>query len=215
MSDEPTIVEGMLCGQNFEELRQQCLDNGELFTDPEFPPDDQSLYFSQEPPFAFEWKRASEISDSPCLFEGGASRFDINQGELGDCWLLAALANLTLNKKLLYRVVPLDQSFSEEYAGIFHFKFWRYGEWIDVVIDDYLPTRYGQLMFMHSDANNEFWTALLEKVIFSSTYLSYFAIFYVHIYIVFASQSYLSCLLDRIHNISQIHGGTYSISPSN
>ncbi len=76
----------------------------------------------QDPPFAFEWKRASDLSSEPKLFEAGTSRFDINQGELGDCWLLAALANLTLNKKLLYRVVPLDQSFSEEYAGIFHFK---------------------------------------------------------------------------------------------
>ena len=193
LSDEPTIVEGMLCGQNFEELRQQCLDNGELFTDPEFPPDDQSLYFSQEPPFAFEWKRASEISDSPCLFEGGASRFDINQGELGDCWLLAALANLTLNKKLLYRVVPLDQSFSEEYAGIFHFKFWRYGEWIDVVIDDYLPTRYGQLMFMHSDANNEFWTALLEKV-----HIIFTPICLILPYFLQAKVIYHACLIEYI-----------------
>ena len=122
----------MLCGQNFEALRQECLDNGDLFTDPEFPPDDQTLYYSQDPPFAFEWKRASEICENPMLFEGGASRFDINQGELGDCWLLAALANLTLNKKLLYKVVPKDQSFSEDYAGIFHFKFWQYGEWVDV-----------------------------------------------------------------------------------
>ena len=94
---------GKLCGQDFEALRQGCIDNGDLFTDPEFPPDDQSLYFSQETPFAFEWKRASEITDGACLFEGGATRFDINQGELGDCWLLAALANLTLNKRLLYQ----------------------------------------------------------------------------------------------------------------
>ena len=46
------------------------MDNGELFTDPEFPPDDQSIYFSKDPPFAMEWKRASEIADDPKLFEG-------------------------------------------------------------------------------------------------------------------------------------------------
>ena len=70
---------GKLCDQDFEELRSACLESGELFTDPEFPPDDQSLFFSKDPPFAFEWKRASELSDDPRLFEGGASRFDINQ----------------------------------------------------------------------------------------------------------------------------------------
>jgi len=30
--------------QSFEDLRAQCLDEGVLFTDPEFPPSNQSLY---------------------------------------------------------------------------------------------------------------------------------------------------------------------------
>ena len=125
------------------------METSQLFVDPMFPPCESSLYVSKSSP-EIKWIRASELVEDPRFFVGGASRFDINQGELGDCWLLAAIASLTLHQKLFCKVVPHDQNFDQEYAGIFHFCFWQFGEWIDVVVDDFLPTRYGKLLFMRS-----------------------------------------------------------------
>ncbi|XP_020282743.1 calpain-A-like isoform X2 [Pseudomyrmex gracilis] len=149
--------------QDFNTLRRECLATGRLFEDLEFPADDSSLYFSRRPDRYIEWKRPMEIADNPQLFVEGFSRFDVQQGELGDCWLLAAVANLTMHQNLFFQVVPEDQSFEENYAGIFHFRFWQYGRWVDVVIDDRLPTCRGELVYLHSAENNEFWSALLEK----------------------------------------------------
>ena len=75
----------------------------------------------------------------------------------------AAVANLAENKTIFNRVVPQGQEFNNDYAGIFRFRFWRFGEWVEIVVDDRLPTRNGQLIYLRSTEKNEFWGALLEK----------------------------------------------------
>ncbi|XP_066216246.1 calpain-9 [Saccopteryx leptura] len=149
--------------QSFEQLRQECLWKGVLFEDPDFLANSSSLFFSERPQIPFVWKRPGiKIVENPEFILGGATRTDICQGGLGDCWLLAAIASLTLNEKALARVIPQDQGFGPGYARIFHFQFWQHSEWLDVVIDDRLPTFRDRLIFLHS-ADNEFWSTLLEK----------------------------------------------------
>jgi len=70
----------------------------------------------------------------------------------------------SLNWLLQVIVSSGEQEFDKsKYAGIFQFRFWRFGVWTSVVIDDLLPTINGQLAYCHSPSRNEFWCALLEK----------------------------------------------------
>ncbi|XP_029683424.1 calpain-8-like isoform X1 [Takifugu rubripes] len=152
--------------QDFQQLKQYCLTKAVRYIDEMFPPDRRSIgpgILSAADIKRVVWLRPIKMVPSPSFSVDGMSRFDFGQGVIGNCWFLASIGALTFQRPILEQVVPLDQSFDEEYCGLFHFRFWRFGKWIDVIIDDKLPTINGRLLFVQSKTPNEFWPALLEK----------------------------------------------------
>uniref|UniRef100_A0AAY4CJ10 Calpain 5 n=1 Tax=Denticeps clupeoides TaxID=299321 RepID=A0AAY4CJ10_9TELE len=156
-------------GQQYSALKKRCQQSKTLFEDPLFPATDKSLFHKENRIGRVVWKRPKELCSDPHLFVNGISAHDLRQGHLGNCWFVAACSSLASMEVLWQKVIPdwkeqeWDKHKPESYAGIFHFRFWRFGEWVDVVIDDRLPTVDGKLVYCHSDDSNEFWSALVEK----------------------------------------------------
>ncbi|CAH8477508.1 unnamed protein product [Schistosoma intercalatum] len=155
-----------VASKQYETLVKRLKTERTLWEDPDFPANDYAI--GNIPSFKekIEWKRPHEINPNAKFFAGGASRFDIEQGALGDCWLLAVVASISGYPQLFDQVVPKDQELKgPDYVGVIRFRFWNFGHWVEVLIDDRLPVRQGRntLTFMHSSDPTEFWSALLEK----------------------------------------------------
>lgn len=145
---------------------------GEIhFTDQEFPPDKQSLFVDPENPppklqVVTEWMRPTEIvketnmDTRPCLFSGPANPSDVRQGRLGDCWFLSAVAVLTEASRI--SEVIITPEYNDE--GIYTVRFCIQGEWVPVVVDDWIPCEFhGKPAFATSRKGHELWVSILEK----------------------------------------------------
>ena len=62
----------------------------------------------------------------------------------------------------VYQVIPADNKLFN-HKGLYHFCFWRFGHWIDIYVDDLLPTKDGQFIYAQASDPSEIWPALIEK----------------------------------------------------
>lgn len=117
-------VRNLYPDQDYSSLVRK-LNSGELFEDEHFDFRHQQLLAKVGSNIA--WLRPAEIAREgrPHFVVGKVERFDINQGEVGNCWFLSSLANLAENKECFARVVPAGQDFGKGYRGVFRFRFFR------------------------------------------------------------------------------------------
>ncbi|CAK1554695.1 unnamed protein product [Leptosia nina] len=148
---------------DYANIKASCLQKYQLWEDPDFPATQNSVFYHQVPPFQFEWKRPQQLYTNPKFIHEGYDAFDVVTGTLGDKWLLSCFGLLHMYKGLFFRVIPGDQKLDSNYAGIFRFRIWWCGQWVEVLVDDRLPTVHGKLAFMHCSHSEQLWPALLEK----------------------------------------------------
>jgi|EP01047_Picozoa_sp_COSAG01_P023578 hypothetical protein len=122
----------------------------------------------------FEWRRGGEMfavgakdgddkSGDAKLFSGKIEPGDIGQGQLGDCWLMTALACLAEFPGAIQAVFKTAQ-YNPRGRYCLRLFNGQTEEWENVVVDDYIPCKKGTNKPIFAQPHgNELWVMLLEK----------------------------------------------------
>ncbi|OXB62439.1 hypothetical protein ASZ78_013783 [Callipepla squamata] len=99
--------------QRYAALKKECLRKKQLFEDPLFPANDDSLFYKSRIQ-GIQWKRPKEICADPHLFVDGISSHDLHQGQVGNCWFVAACSSLASREALWQKKLDLQECLSPE-----------------------------------------------------------------------------------------------------
>nr|XP_022309406.1 calpain-1 catalytic subunit-like isoform X2 [Crassostrea virginica] len=96
---------------------------------------------------------------------------DLNQGELDTSYLLTVIEKLTSQTNLIKHLIPNDALWEvhkkqEVYVGVVHCRVWRAGGWVDVYVDDSVPSvanSGGIRLLSYCHDKDELWLTFIEK----------------------------------------------------
>ena len=150
----------------FEHALEQTKLSGALYVDPEFHPNKKSLVgYSKDhnrnrEMDSFNFQRSSVYFGPNVQVYDTMSPGDIIQGQLGDCYFLAAISSIAEHPQRLQRLLLSKKNHGN---GIYAVALCLNGVWEEVIMDDFAPcTRNGKLAF-NTSKTNEMWVVLLEK----------------------------------------------------
>ncbi|CAF1106978.1 unnamed protein product [Rotaria sordida] len=145
-----------------------CQQNNTNFVDDQFPPISRSIgHIDSIINHPLKWLRISEISplsaSDLCLqwsVYSSPKPSDIQQGALGDCWLMAALALITERPQMLEHIL-LTKTINDQ--GVYLVRICHNGLWKTVIVDDCFPcTQYNQLAFTQAH-RRQLYVPIIEK----------------------------------------------------
>ena len=122
-----------------------------------------------------KWKRGTEAHPRISLFgDSGVVPGDVDQGYLGDCWLMAAVSGVAEYPERIESVFHNTELSSN---GVYALNIYSLGIPHTVIIDDYLPfsdaydKRYrgDKLAYAFTGSENALWGPLLEKALAKAT----------------------------------------------
>ncbi|CAF5154411.1 unnamed protein product, partial [Rotaria magnacalcarata] len=147
----------------FLNIKSYCRQAKTHFVDDQFLPSPRSVGNIDG---TFEWFRISEITSSSSdnrfnwTVYSSPESSDIQQGRLGDCWLMAALALVTERPKMLEHIILTKQVNQE---GVYLIRLCHNGLWKIIIVDDCFPcTEHKQLAFSKSN-RRQLYVPLIEK----------------------------------------------------
>lgn len=170
---------------------EKCIEHGVKWEDTDFPHDQNSLVpnFSKSTEAQTIlanngwtnvcWKRADQIrklkdkSGNLRIFPDIINPNDVQQGSLGDCYFLSALSALAEKPQRIKKLF-VNENLEPNKASLYGLKFCNSGEWVCIIVDDWLPTIYNQPIFADSEGPY-LWVSIIEKA-YAKLHGSYSAI---------------------------------------
>jgi len=116
------------------------------------------------------WKHFAEMEDEAAMVRSGFNAADLVQGQLGDCWFVAALAVVAERPELIENVVVTKE---KDPKGVYAIRLCMNRRWRTVLVDDRFPwwnSRFSSggkplrgPLYLQSSDPLEMWPALVEK----------------------------------------------------